>query len=197
MTTQFSMLGIMNAALISQGFEEILAENDGSDEHRLLSRNWPTIVEAELEDGAYFFTKKQTALVTRTDGIFGYDDAYLVPAAALHVRRLWTEETEGERNFLSWVQDGTRVYVNAPSGVFIEYAEAADASIWSANFTRGVQLKMEACLLRFKEEHATAQATEQNAEVYFQRARTNSSKSRSAQNPYKESRFAKARFRRG
>jgi len=197
MTTQFSMLGIMNAALISQGFEEILAENDGSDEHRLLSRNWPTIVEAELEDGLYFFTKKQAALLTRTDGIFGYDDAYLVPADALHVRRLWVEEADGSRNFISWVQDGARVYVDAPDGVVVEYAEAADASFWSANFTRGVQLKMEACLLRFKEEHATAQATDTQAEIYFQRARTNSSKSRSAQNPYKESRFAKARFRRG
>jgi hypothetical protein len=194
MTTQFAMLEIMNAALISEGFEDIVSENDGSDEWRLLSRNWPLVVEPELEDGAYYFTKKQTFLATRSDGAYGYDDAYLVPDAALHVRRVWVEGQDGNREMVQWSQDGERVYVNEPAGVYVEYAEAADPSFWTANFSRGVQMKLQAVLLRFKEERSAASEMDQQAEIYFQRARTNSSKARSATEPYKMGRFAKARF---
>jgi hypothetical protein len=198
MATDFSMLDLMNTALITQGFDDIVAENDGSDEWRLLSRNWPLIVEAELEDGAYFFTRTQVELLSRQDGKFGYDDAYLVPQAAIHVRRLWVETPSGDRDTsLDWVQDGQRVFVNAPEGVFIEYVSVADTSFWSANFASGVQKKLEAVLLRSREALGEAQAMEQQAEMSFQRARTNSSKARSATEPYKPSRFAKARFRRG
>ena len=99
MATQFSMLQIMNAALIAQGRDEIVSENDGSNEWRLLSRNWPLIVEAELEDGAYNFTREQRELLTRSAGKYGYEDAYVVPLTALHVRRLWTQDEAGVRSF--------------------------------------------------------------------------------------------------
>lgn len=194
MSTQFSMLEIMNAALISQGCDELLSHNDGTNEGRLLSLNWASIVEAELEIGHYSFTKKQEFLQTRQDGQFGYRDAYVVPLDALHVRRLWTEDDEGVRSFPDWVQDGTRVHVDATDGVTVEILESADPSIWSANFARGVQLKLEAVLLRFKEEYANAREMEQQAEALFQNARTKSSKDRSAKAPYKQSRYARARF---
>lgn len=196
MATQFSMLDTMNAALISEGYEEIVSENDGSDEWRLLSRNWPTIVEAELEDGNYSFTRQQTFLNTRIDGSFGYDDAYLVPGDALHVRRVWTEDSEGVRSFPDWAQDGQRVHVDEDEGIYVEYLVAADPDLWTANFARGVQMKLQAVILSFKEEKGAARAMEEQAEVYFQRARTNSSKSRSPTEPFKPSRFALARFNR-
>lgn len=191
------MLELMNAALITQGFDEMLAENDGSEEWRLLSRNWPTIVESELEDGLYNFTKEQAHLIGRAHGRFGFPDGYAVPLEALHVRRLWTEPTDGTRISIDWVQDGSKVYVDAADGVFIEYVTTSNTSLWSANFSRGVQMKLESVLLRFKEEQGAAQSMEQQAEMYFQRARTLSSKSRSATEPYKRSRFARARFNRG
>lgn len=198
MASTFSMIDLMNAALITQGFSDAIAENDGSDEWRLLSRNWATIVEGELEDGLYAFTKDQTELLTRSDGRFGYDDAYLVPGDAIHVRRLWTEDAEGLRDTtVDWVQDGTKVYVNAPEGVFIEYVTVADASLWSANFARGVQMKLEAVLLRSREAYREAAAMDADAMGYFDRARKTSSQSRAAQPPYKMGRIALARFRRG
>jgi hypothetical protein len=197
MATSFSMIDLMNAALITQGFSDAVAENDGSDEWRLLSRNWPSIVEGELEDGLYVFTKQQTELLTRSDGRFGYDDAYLVPGDAIHVRRLWTEENGERDTTVDWVQDGTKVYVNAPEGVFIEYVTVADPSLWSANFARGVQMMLEACLLRCREAYREAAAMESGAMGYFDRARKNSSRSRSATAPYKPGRIAVARFRRG
>lgn len=198
MATQFSMIALMNAALITQGFDDISGENDGSDEWRLLSRNWPTIVEAELEKGLYYFTKTQVQLVSRQDGQFGYDDAYAVPADALHVRHLWIEDASGNRDTsLDWVQDGSRVFVNAEDGVFIEYVAVADPSFWGANFSKAVQLKLEAVLLRSREEYAAARDMDAQGESAFQDARTVSSKARKAQDPYKPSRFARARFSRG
>lgn len=192
------MIQIMNAALAVQGYDEIVTDNDGSDEWRLLSRQWPMIVEAELEAGNYHFTRKQAFLDQRQDGLFGFDDAYLVPLEAMHIRRLWTEDDNGERDTdIPWGQDGTRVHVNEPSGVFVEYLIAADSDLWGANFSLAVNMKMQAILLRNKEDYAAAAAMDQDAAQAFQLARTTSSRARSATEPYKTGRIAQARFRRG
>ncbi|MCB2105016.1 MAG: hypothetical protein KDE10_11080 [Rhodobacteraceae bacterium] len=198
MATQFSMLQIMNAALIAQGQDEIVSENDGSNEWRLLSRNWPLIVEAELEDGAYNFTREQRELLTRSAGKYGYEDAYVVPLTALHVRRLWTQDEAGVRSFPDWTQDGEKVYVDAASGVYVEMIVVSTEDLWSANFSRGVQCKLEAVICRaIKEEATEAREMEAMGEEYFAKARTKSSKSRSATQPYKGGQLAAARFRRG
>ena len=103
--------------------------------------------------------------------------------------------TDGVRDTsIEWAQDGTSVYVNETGGVWIEYVEVADPSLWSANFARGVQMKLQAILLTFREDRGSATQMEAQAETYFQRARTNSSRGRSATEPYKMSRYAKARF---
>jgi hypothetical protein len=197
MSTEFAMLEIMNAALISQGCDELLAHNDGTNEGRLLSLNWATIVEAELEMSNLHFSKKQVELVGRRDGLFGYQDAYVVPASALHVRKVWTEDETGVRSFPDWVQDGSCVHLDSPDAVTIEYIESADPSIWSANFTLGIQMKLEAVLLRFNSEYDKAQMMDANADIKFQNARTMSSKARSAKEPFKRGRLARARFVRG
>lgn len=186
----------MNAALLAQGSEEILSENDGSDEWRTLFRNWPSIVEAELEDGAYHFTREQAHIVTRTDGKFGFDDAYKVPSAALHVRDLWIM-VGTNRCRVDWIQDDQYVYLDNTDGCYIEYVLSAEEDLWSANFTRGVQFRCEALISRaLKEEYGDAEALDQKAETHFQRARTISSKSRSARPMYQKGPIALARRRR-
>lgn len=198
MATEFSMLQIMNAALIAQGQYEIVSEGDGSDEWRLLSRNWPLIVETELEAGNYHFTKTQTQLLSRVDGQYGFDDAYMVPAAALHVRNLWITNNLAERISVDWMQDGTYVHLNSDDGCWIEYIVAADTSFWTATFSLGVQYKLEALICRaIKEEAAEARAMEELAEATFQKSRTTSSKARRAQPAYKTGPIASARFARG
>lgn len=198
MATEFGMLQIMNAALVSQGQYEIVAENEGTDEWRLLSRNWPLIVEPELEASNYHFTKAQTELLSRSAGKYGYDDAYMVPAAALFVRNLWIENVQGDRIVVDWVQDGSYVYLNNDDGCFIEYLVAADVSSWSANFARGIQLKLEALIARaIKEEYGDADRLEALAEQRLQMARTTSSKARRPQKPYKAGPIASSRFRSG
>lgn len=192
------MLQIMNAALISEGEAEIVAENDGSPEWRMMSRNWPLIVEAELEDSNYFFTRREAELVSRVDGKFGYDDAYAVPADALHIRHAWTVDETGERNLaIEWSQDGQYIYVNSDDGIWVEYIEAADTSFWSANFAMGVKLSLQAVIRTFHEDTANANARSAEAGIAFQRARTNSSRGRSAKEPFRTGRFALARFGRG
>lgn len=197
MATAFSKLLIMNAALVSQGQDEIVSEGDGSVEWRLLDRNWPLIVEAELEDGNYAFTRRQDHLLNRTDGKFGYDDAYLIPLDVLHVRRVWNVVSDGTRYEPDWTTDASYVYVNEDSGIYAECIISDDPDLWSTNFCRGVQMKLEAVILRsFKEEAAEAREMEQMAEVYFQRARTRSSQQRKAQPAFRRGPIAEARFSR-
>ena len=74
----------------------------------------------------------------------------------------------------------------------------AQEDLWSANFSRGVQMKLEALILRaLKEEETSAARMEMQAEVHFERARAISSKSRSATSPFMRGQIATARFRRG
>lgn len=198
MATEFQMLQIMNAALVAQGQYEIVSEGEGSDEWRLLSRNWPQIVEAELEAGGYHFTRMQMQLLGRSDGQFGFEDAYMVPAAALHVRNCWITNELSERITVDWMQDGSRVHLNSPDGCWIEYALAADTAFWTATFSLGVQYKLESLILRaIKEEGAEARAMEELAEATFQKSRSTSSKARRAQPAYKTGPIASARFARG
>ena len=196
---QFQLLQIMNAALVSCGLDEIASEDDGTPEFRLLSRNWPLIVESELEGGAYEFTRVELALNSRIAGKFGFEDGYVLPPAALAVRNVWTTETTGARLFLDdWGQDGTSVYVDEDEGVVVEYLESPDPSLWSATFARGVQMKLQAEILRaLQGDPAAAGRMEQDAEHQFQKAQALATKQRAARPPIRYSAFAQARFGRG
>ncbi len=197
MATQFSMLQIINAALSEQG-QYTVTDNDGSIEWQVLARNWPLIVEAELEDGAYNFARRQLQLLNVSSGKFGFSHSYALPLDALHVRRLWTEDDAGVRSFPDWTQDGTNVYINDPNGCFVELVEVSNPDIWSANFCRGVQMKLEAVILRsLKEEAGQAADMDARGELHFERARVKSSKSRTATQPYRSGLLHSARFRRG
>ncbi len=178
MATQFSMLKIINAALLSQGQEPRLSENDGSLEWRLLAENWAGIVESELEMGGYSFTREEYLNQSRVAGKFGFDDGYLIPPEALHIRNILYEKN-GQRYALEWVQDDSFAYVNFDSGVIMEYTVCADEVLWSANFARGVQLMLESIILKSIEERRAALEMEQSAQVSFQMARTLSSRQKS------------------
>lgn len=189
------MLGIMNAALIAQGQYEIVNENEASDEWRLFSRNWPQIVEAELEDGNYNFTRQDIEATGATAGRFGFEYAYPVPAAALHVRRAWILGVQDTQIDVDWAQDGSFAYCNEADGIHMEFVVSSEPHLWSANFVRGVQCRLEALILRaIKEEASEAQGMEAQADIYFQRARTISSKARRATDVYRKGPIANARF---
>lgn len=186
MATQFSKLKIINAALLSQGQEPLQALNDGSLEWRMLSENWPGIVESELEIGNYHFTRKEAANQSRVDGKFGFDDGYLIPAEALHVRNVMWEDSLGVRRALDWAQDDSYAYCDYASGVILEYTVCSDEALWSANFSRGVQLMLEAVFLKAIEERAAARDMEAMAQISFQMARTHSSRQKSKGNFHRE-----------
>lgn len=185
MATQFSKLKIINAALLSQGQEPLQALNDGSLEWRMLSENWPGIVESELELGGYHFTRKETVNQSRVAGKFGFDDGYLIPAEALHVRNVMYEDDFGLRRSLEWVQDDSYAYCDWSEGVILEYTVCSDEAMWSANFSRGVQLMLEAVILKAIEERRAALDMEQMAALSFQNARTHSSRQKSKTDYFK------------
>lgn len=213
MATQFTKLQVINAALLAMGEVEV-AENDGSNEWRVLEAQWAPIVEAELEDSNYAFSKVQANLLTRIDGIFGYNDGFQLPPAALHVRHAWIQDSSGStgtygnlsedprgtsRKMIEWVTDAGYIYVNKSDGVWVEYLEVPDPSVFSATFISGIKMKLQAAALRsLREEYTDADRMDARADAYLQRARTNSSKSQSARPVTRSrSRFAQARFSRG
>jgi hypothetical protein len=192
------MLTIFNAALLSQGQEPLIGVNDGSNEWRVLSANWPPIVEAELEAGGYHFTREWSTLLNRSAGGFGYDDAYLVPAGTLHVREVCAITPSGDLS-VDWLQDATHVHATAPTGVRAERVVVHEPHLWTALFRRGIQLKMEALILRsIKEEYGAARETDAMAEMSLQDARTSSSRAKSEQPFHRDGgTFVDARRRRG
>lgn len=192
------MLGIMNAALVSVGLNEIVSEEDGTPEFNAMARNWPGIVQSELEAGLYEFSKVQADLNSRIDGKFGHPDGYLVPLASLFVRHVWTLGTSDVRVFSTdWVSDGAAVYLTGEAGCAIEYITVPDPSIWSANFSRGVQHKLEAVLYRMESDETAARDADLRGMDAFSTARTVASKSRAARPLMRTSSFATARFGRG
>ena len=195
MAHAFSKLGIMNAALTAQGINKLTSINDGSPEALALSENWPLIVEAELEAGHYNFTRSEEHLLTRVPGKYGFDDGYLLPSAALHVRHVWTISSGGGRCFPDWSSDDSHIYLDAADGCYAEVMISSDPAVWGANFARGVQMKLEAVILRLDDENP--QEAEMQAESYFQAARTISSKARKKEDVRRPGRIAQARFGRG
>ena len=190
----------MNSALLAQGQQELVFQGDGSDEYRVLARNWPQIVETELEDGNYHFARKHDELHERQTGAYGFDYGYSVPLDSLHIRDVFPiSTTTGTRRPIDWLQDGENVYCNEAGGVVVEYTTTTVTDLFSSNFRTGVQKKLEAVILRsLKEEYAAADRSDQAAEMYFQRARTSSSKARTSKPMYRDpGRLTSARRGRG
>lgn len=179
MATTFTMLTTINAALVAQG-QDPVSESDGSIEWRVLSENWPFIVESELEAGNYQFTREEVDVVTYSTGKFGFDYAYAIPGAALYVRNAWELDANGDRWEMEWVQDSQYIHTDADEGVVIEYVEVTTPTLWPANFVTGIKMMLEAHILRaLKEEYAEAEKFEEKGMFYLQRARTKSASQRS------------------
>jgi hypothetical protein len=195
MRTQMSMLTIINAALSAQGLDDVTSLQDGSPEFRILSRQWPFIVEAALETGRFPFARNEYFSASRVQGKFGFKDGYAFPEVALHVRSVWTVVREVKMDPI-WVQDGSHVYVDEPEGVWMEYATVPDPSFWGANFSLGVQLRLQSVIARATQSGDVSNL-ESQAEMAFERAMTAASKARSDQTPARMSSFAAARFGRG
>lgn len=201
--TTFTRLGIINAALLSQGQTELDQENDGSLEWRTLAANWHLIVEGEMEDAAMRHNIVEEEIASRLgSGRFGFTSRYWSPPAALHIRRVfeWSGEEGDVRTYHDeWYQSATEIHVNAQNGIWVEFVEVVNPEDFGPNFARGIQKKLEAVLARAtKEEHPLADRLEQEAEYFLQRARTASAASKGATPLFRrDSVFTKARFRRG
>lgn len=201
MATTFTKLGIMNAALRSQGEMPLATEDDGSLEWGLLDANWAPLLESILQDGAFNFAVTEEELPTRAGGgKFGYDDAYTTPTEALLVRSAFTEDTSGYRTNLDFTVGPTQTHVNEATGIWVQYVEAVEPSAFSPLLALGLQQKLEAVILRgLKEEYVAAREMEAMAESNLQRARSNSSAAKSPVPMFKRGggRIGRSRFLNG
>lgn len=184
----FSKIQLFNAALTATRCNTITS-NDGSKEWLLLESNYPTIVDAALERGKLYFGRERVDLTSRVPGKFGYDDGYVLPADVLMVRHVWIDDIITE----DWTADDDTVYVNAISGVECEYIKKPVEQTFSRQFDLALIFKLQAVILRWKEQYSEADAMDQRGDFELLRARTVSSGQRGKTRPLREGRVMSRR----
>lgn len=188
---------IINAALTSTGNNPIPSENDGSAPWRIASANYDIIVDAELEKVPWSFARKIETMTSRSDGDFGYEDAFTAAGDFLTVRRLRLGTDEG-CDIENWDEADGIVYCDASGGpVWMEYTYQAPSNKWSKLFTKGVRQRLEALFLRaINEEDTEARNRDGMADQTFMDAARISTRRRSPRPAFKQN-LSSARRRRG
>lgn len=194
---------IFNAALTRCGRNEG-SEGSGRGLWRALELNYSEIVRAAFEDGAgvYPFGRARVALTSRSEGDFGYDDAFAMPDDVIHVIEVFINERSASDLLKSWElkTDTDSLLVDADGQtVEIEYVKQGLEHTWSANFAIGVQRRLEAVIMNFLEEPEEASLKEQEADHQFRKASVKGSKNRSKRRVWDKDRgrLVRARFTRG
>lgn len=189
---------IFNAALLRTGHEE--TQSGGM--WRAMEANYDEIVRQCFEDGDgnYPFGKARIALTSRSDGSFGFDDAYQMPSNVIHVREVYLNTYAASDLLAPWDVDTSdgKLLVNAENrAVEIEYVREGLEHTWSANFALAVQRRLEAVIKDVMEEFEESAAKEQEADFFVLKAGVKGSKNRSQRNVWKRGGGRLVRARRG
>lgn len=189
---------IFNAALLRTGHEE--TQSGGM--WRAMEANYDEIVRQCFEDGdgVYPFGKARVTLTSRSDGTFGYDDAFTMPNDAIHVREVFLDTHSASDLLAPWDVDASqgKLLVNANERtVEIEYIREGLEHTWSANFALAVQRRLEAVIKDVMEEAEESAAKEQEADFFVLKAGVKGSKNRSQRNVWKRGGGRLMRARRG
>lgn len=189
---------IFNAALLRTGHEE--TQSGGM--WRAMEANYDEIVRQCFEDGdgAYPFGRARVTLTSRSDGTFGYDDAYQMPNDVIHVREVFVDKYSASDLLLPWDVDASsgKLLLNANKRtVEIEYIREGDEHTWSANFALAVQRRLEAVIKDVMEEFEESSAKEQEADFFVLKAGVKAGKNRSQRNVWKRGGGRLIRARRG
>lgn len=189
---------IMNAALLRCGREE--TQSGGI--WRAMEANYDEIVRQCFEDGdgVYPFGKARVTLTSRSEGTFGYDDAYKLPNDVIHVREVFVDTYSASDLLLPWDVDATagQLLLNADGRtVEVEYVREGLEHTWSANFALAVQRRLEAVIKDAMEEFEESAAKEQEADFLVLKAGVKGSKNRSQRKVWKRGGGRLIRARRG
>lgn len=189
---------IFNAALLRTGHEE--TQSGGM--WRAMEANYDEIVRQCFEDGDgnFQFGKARVTLTSRSDGAFGYDDAYQMPNDVIHVREVFIGGVSASDLLAPWDVDASsgRLLLNAGEAVVeIEYVREGLEHTWSANFALSVQRRLEAVIKDVMEEFEESSAKEQEADFFALKAGVKASKNRSQRSVWKRGGGRLMRARRG
>lgn len=171
---------LFNAAIYNTG----LRPADQTGVWEAMEANYDEIVRAAFEeaDASLPFGKARVTLTSRSDGTFGYDDAYQIPNDVLDVMEVYFATSAAADILEPWEIDGInrKILLNASGrAIEIEYVKEGDEAKWSSNFALGVQRRLEAVIKNVLEETEEAAMKEQEADMYFMKAGVKGSKQRS------------------
>lgn len=189
---------IFNAALLRTGN----SESSDSGLIRAMDANYDEIVRQCFEDGdgAFPFGRARTTLTSRSTGTFGYDDAYVMPSAVVHVIEVYLNEVSCSNLLEPWEIDGSipALLVNAGSRtVELEYVREGLEHTWSAGFALAVQRRLEAVIKDVEEEFEESSAKDQDADFHLMKASVKGSKNRSTRRVWRRGGGRLVRARRG
>lgn len=189
---------IFNAALLRTGHEE--TQSGGM--WRAMEANYDEIVRQCFEDGdgVYPFGKARQALTGRSNGEFGYDDAFQMPDEVIHVREVFLDGYSASDLLAPWDVDASsgKLLINANDrAVEIEYVREGLEHTWSANFALAVQRRLEAVIKDVMEESEESAAKEQDADFFALKASVKGAKNRSQRSVWKRGGGRLIRARRG
>jgi len=180
---QRSKISIYNMALLRTGNDKV-TEGDGSPLWQALEANYDEIVRAAFEGQEFPFGKARETLTSRSDGTFGYDDAYTLPDAAIHVTEVWFDEKYSATTLMEpWELDveNKKILLNAEGRTIeIEYLKAGMEFSWSSKFTASIVKSCEAVIKAALEEIEESIERENAAEFALMQAGTKASRNRSA-----------------
>ncbi len=187
-----SKITLFNAAMARTGFSKQLVEGDTAPVFFVLDSNYPEIVGEAFESSRLHFGKARASLTTRSDGDFGFDYRYLLPSDFLSAIRVEVDETLPR----DWEINGEYLYLDAETGVILEYIRQGAESMWSSTFANAI-IHLLAALIKesVEEEVEEAQRLEGIGENKLMKAGILSSKQRKDRRPYKEGFLMRSRRR--
>lgn len=179
--SQRTKITIFNAALTRTGNDPI-ASGDGSMIGNALEANYDEIVRAAFEGQEFTFGKRRVELTARSEGDFGYDDAYTYPIALLHVTDVFLDGNSAADLCEAWdVNAETRqLLINGKSRkVEVEGLASGLEHTWSGKFALAIQMRLEAVIKDVIEEVDEANSKDSAADYQLLKAGVKSSKNRS------------------
>ena len=169
---------IFNAALLRTG-NEITVTGFVA---RALEANYDEIVRDAFEGQKFPFGKVRIELTSRSDGRFGYDDAYAMPSDTIHVSEVYVKEHRASDLGESWEIDAetNELMIDAKGRkIEIEYIKVGLEHRWSAKFTLGIQRRLEAVIKDVLEEPEEASVLETEGDAKILQAGVKASTNRS------------------
>ncbi len=171
---------LFNAALLRTGYRQ----EDRTNLWEAMEANYDEIVRAAFEDASVSlpFGRARQVLTSRSDGDFGFDDAFTMPNTVIHVSEVFLNEIKASDLQEPWEIDASvpALMINASNRtVEIEFIRTGLEHTWSANFALGVQRSLESVIKNVVEEVEEGALSSQEADMYFMKAGVNGSKNRS------------------